>query len=71
MRKEDHLKYYLEKFAFKLQKFITYVISAISFCMIPVYLGYIIYYSMYFYHPSKVISGCISLCVMIHLNKSL
>ena len=53
------------------QTFMTKALVAMSFLMIPVYLLYIVYFSLVCHDLSSVIIGCLSLCVMIHLNKSL
>ena len=47
------------------------LLSALTFLMMFYYFVYIVYYSVVTYELSKVIMGSISLCMMIHLNKSL
>lgn len=72
MRKfSDHLKYYWDKVANGTQTLLFKVLNALSFLMIAFYFGYIVYYSTLCYSMSRVITGCVALCVMIHLNKSL
>ena len=51
--------------------FLFKVLSASSFLMMFYYFGYIVYYSTMCYDIKRVITGCVALCVMIHLNKSL
>ena len=72
MRKlSDHIKYYWEKMSKSSHNFLFRVLSALSFLMMFFYFGYIVYYSTMCYDISRVITGCLALCVMIHLNKSL
>lgn len=72
MRKfSDHVKFYWEKVTNGTQTILFKVLNALSFLMIAFYFGYIVYYSTMCYSISRVITGCIALCVMIHLNKSL
>lgn len=59
------------RFFRKVQTFIYAGLTAISFLMMPVFLGYIIFYSVLQFDLFKVVAGCLSMCVMIHLNKSL
>ncbi len=72
MRKfSDHIKYYWDKIANGTQAMLFRLLNALSFLMIAFYFGYVVYYSTMCYSMSRVITGCIALCVMIHLNKSL
>lgn len=67
----DHLNYYWERFAKSSMTFLCRVLTSLSFLMIIFYFGYVVYYSTMCYSVSRVIAGCISLYIMIHLNKSL
>lgn len=70
-RLSDHIRYYWEKLSKSSHNFLFRVLSALSFLMMFFYFGYIVYYSTMCYDISRVITGCLALCVMIHLNKSL
>lgn len=67
----DHLNYYWERFAKSSMVLLSRALTALSFLMIIFYFGYVVYYSVVCYSMHKVITGCISLYIMIHLNKSL
>lgn len=67
----DIIMYFWEKFANGTQALLFKLLTTLSFLMIAFYFGYIVYYSTVCYSISRVIAGCIALCVMIHLNKSL
>lgn len=67
----DHIKYYWGRLLEILQAILLRLITASSFLMLFFYFGYIVYFSIVCYDISRVITGCIALCVMIHLNKSL
>lgn len=53
------------------QTFVFKVLTALSFVLLPVNFGYIVYYQFVCYDMCKVLVGCVSLYIMIHLNKSL
>lgn len=67
----DYIRYYLDLLADELQLIMFKVLSALSFISIAFYFGYIIYYSVVIYSAIEVITGCLALFTMIHLNKSL
>lgn len=67
----DHVRYYWDKLASGSQTLLFKVLTTLSFLMIAFYFGYIVYYTTVCYDIGRVIVGCIALCVMIHLNKSL
>ena len=67
----DHLNYYWDKFARISMSFLCVVMTSLSFLAIIFYFGYIVYYSTICYSTPKVLAGCASLYIMIHLNKSL
>lgn len=67
----DHVMYYWDKLAVGVQNILVRTLTAISFIMLICNVVYIIYYQYFCYCTSKVIAGSISLCVMLHLNKSL
>ena len=71
MRKRNHLRYYWDKVLSGFSAIILRTLTALSFLLMPFYFGYIVYFSILCYDLSKVIAGCISLYIMIHLNKSL
>lgn len=60
----------LKHFATKIQEFIITIMTSVSFLMIAVSLGYIIYHLICF-DFYKVVASCLVLYLMIHLNKSL
>lgn len=64
MRKFKHVwnKFYIK---------VNMVLSVLSYFMICALFGYIIYYLFIKFNATNVITGCISLYIMIHLNKSL
>ena len=70
-RLSDITAYFWEKFADGTQSLLFKLLTTLSFLMIAFYFGYIVYYSTVCYDIFRVITGCIALCVMIHLNKSL
>ena len=53
------------------QIFVVRVLTALSFVLLPVNFGYIVYYQFVCYDMCRVLVGCVSLYIMIHLNKSL
>ncbi len=61
----------LKHFAIKLQTLISVVCTALSFILIAVNLGFIVYYQFLCYDAVKVLIGCASVYTMLHLNKSL
>lgn len=63
--------YYWGKFAVSVQNLLLKTLVALSFILLVFYFGYIVYYSVVCYDVSRIITGCLLLCVMIHLNKSL
>ena len=65
------IKKYIRKVVDWVQTFLFKSLNALSFLMIVLYFGYIVYYSVMCYSTERVIVGCISLYIMIHLNKSL
>ena len=65
------MKRLFNRFAKGSQDLISRILTIFSFLMIPFYFGFIVYYSIVCYDIFRVIAGCISLCAMIHLNKSL
>ena len=54
-----------------IQLFLFKSMTSLSFLMIAFYFGYIVYYSTVCFDIVRIIAGCLALCVMIHLNKSL
>ena len=54
----------------KLFNILTEALTILSFLMLIVSFGYIVY-SLVFYDFYKVITGCVVMYIMIHLNKSL
>ena len=70
-RFRDHAKYHWDNVMKSMYNLTMRVLTAMSFIMLFVNFGYIVYYQFVCYDISKVITGCIALCVMIHLNKSL
>lgn len=72
MRKlSDVTAYFWEKFTSRVQTLLFKLLTTLSFLMLAFYLVYIVYYSTICFDIAKVVVGCLSLCVMIHLNKSL
>lgn len=69
--KKDHLRYYWSNFAKAMQNLILKFITAVSFLAILFLLMYVLYYLFVVFSSTKVITGCIALCVMVHLNKSI
>ena len=67
----DHAKYHWDNLMKSMYNLMMRVLTAMSFIMLFVNFGYIVYYQFVCYDIYKVITGCITLCVMIHLNKSL
>ena len=67
----DHLRYYFGSIASAIQSLLFKALTMFSFLMIAFYFGYIVYYSTLCYSSSRVVTGCLALCIMIHLNKSL
>lgn len=67
----DHARYYWSIVVKNSHEFLFKLLSALTFLMMFYYFAYIVYYSVVTYELSKVIMGSISLCMMIHLNKSL
>lgn len=65
------LKHYWKNAMYNLQTVIYKALTALSFLMLAFYFGYIVYYSTVCYSSSKVLVGCISLYIMIHLNKNI
>ena len=65
------LKQYWKEFMKNLQSFLFKTLTSLSFLMIVFYFGYIIYYSVVSFNTLKVLVGCTSLYIMIHLNKNL
>ena len=61
----------IKSLLYKLQSAILRILIAFSFLLIVANFGYIIYYQFLNYDLCKVIVGFISLCVMIHTNKSI
>lgn len=55
----------------KCQTFIFRLITAVSFLMLPISMAYIIYSLIINFDISRVIAGCLSLCSMTYINKSL
>ena len=70
-RLRDHLMYHWDKIAIGVQNLLLKTLVAVSFIMLAFYFVYVVYFSTVCYSMSRVITGCLSLCVMIHLNKSL
>ena len=71
MRRKGSLVYSWNRFTEGVQNFLLKALVALSFIMIIFYFGYIVYYSIVCYDVSRIITGCVLLCVLIHLNKSL
>lgn len=67
----DHLNYYWDRFTKSSMTFLCKALTSLSFLLIIFYFGYVVYYSTMCYSTPKVIAGCASLYIMIHLNKSL
>ena len=61
----------MNKLTRTLQELLVRLLTSISFCLLPYYVGYIIYFSIFNVDFVKVLIGCVSLYIMIHLNKSL
>lgn len=59
----------LENIAFKIQDWIISLYVLVSFIIIGVDSVSIVYYQFIDYRPSAVIVACVSLYIMIHLNK--
>lgn len=55
----------------KLYAFLRNILTALSFLMLFPSFGVIAYYLLISYDITRVIAGAVSLCVCIHLNKSL
>lgn len=47
------------------------LLTALSFLMLFLNVGFIFYHTFVVFNAVEVLVGCVSLCVMIHLNKSL
>lgn len=61
----------LKHYATKLQTLLGVLCTALSFILLTVNLGFIVYYQFLCYDAVKVLIGCASMYTMLHLNKSL
>lgn len=69
--KKDHMRYYWNRFTDLVYQTLLRLLTATSFIMVALNLVYLIYYHYVDFNPVKVLAGGFSLCVMLHLNKSL
>ena len=67
----EELKWLWNKFTNSLYRLLMRLYTAVSFILIALNLAFIIYYEFVEFNPLKVFVGGFSLCVMLHLNKSL